>query len=289
MSDQGHGAQVSLRMISLAIALAAALLASACAQSGGLSLTTGSSPPEAQLSAAPVQGSELEKATEYWGKEYAKNPRDLKSALSYARNLKAGGQKTQAFAVIQQAAVFNGEDQELASEYGRLALDLGQVQVAEKVLARADDPAKPDWRILSARGTAFAKQSKYAEAIPFYERALALSPDQPSLLSNLAMAYAAQGQAAKAEPILRRAAEMKGADSKVQKNLALVLALQGKYDEAKATAARELSPEVAAADTEVIRKIVGIEPQKSSMQASAPAIVTTGSIGSWATVVAPRR
>ena len=41
-----------------------------------------------------------EKATDYWGKKFAKNPRDLKSALNYARNLKAMGQKRRAISVL---------------------------------------------------------------------------------------------------------------------------------------------------------------------------------------------
>ena len=45
-----------------------------------------------------------EKATDYWGKKFAKNPRDLKSALNYARNLKAMGQKRRAIIVLQHTA-----------------------------------------------------------------------------------------------------------------------------------------------------------------------------------------
>jgi len=285
MSDEKHERRRrTSRSLGLASALTAALVAGACAQTGELGLTTGTSGPSAQGTPAPNQSrAELEKATEYWGKQYAKNPRDLNAALSYARNLKAGGQKQQAFAVVQQSAVFNGEDRELASEYGRLALDLGQVQVAQKVLAAADDPAKPDWRVVSARGTALAKQGKYTEAIPFYERALTLAPEQPSVLSNLALAYAAEGQADKAEPFVRRAAEMKNADPRVQHNLALVLALQGKYEEAREVGGRELAPDVAASDVAFIRQIVRVEPHRTAAQRAAE--IATGSVGPWTTTL----
>ena len=39
---------------------------------------------------------DLQKATDYWGKAYAENPRDLQTALNYARNLKAMGEKRRA-------------------------------------------------------------------------------------------------------------------------------------------------------------------------------------------------
>ena len=94
----------------------------------------------------------MQKATIYWGQQFAKNPADLKAALSYARDLKAMGQKKQALAVLQQASVFHGDDKELAGEYGRVALELDQVGAANQLLTVADDPTKPDWRIISARG-----------------------------------------------------------------------------------------------------------------------------------------
>ena len=149
--------------------------------------------------AVPADPRELQKATDYWGKAYAQSPRDLQAALNYARNLKAMGEKRRALGVLQQACLYHGESRELAGEYGRLALDLDQVKVAKQLLAMADDPGKPDWRIISARGAALAKEGNYNEAIPLFERALALSQNQPSVLSNLALAYAMNGEPGKAE------------------------------------------------------------------------------------------
>ena len=199
---------------------------------------------------------ELEKAIEYWGKESTKNPRDLKAAINYAKNLKAAGQKEQALNVLQGASMFHGGNRELASEYGRLALDMGQTSLAQKLLEAADDPAKPDWKIISARGTAFAKQGQYKQAIPLYERALLLSPNQPSVVSNLAMAHAANGEAPRAEAMLRTVAEAPDSDPKVRQNLALVLGIQGKYDEARMVSAKDIPAENAAANVEYVRQMV---------------------------------
>ena len=44
---------------------------------------------------------------------------------------------------------------------------------------RAEDPLKPDWKIISAQGAAIAKQGRHRDAIPLFERALAFSPDNP--------------------------------------------------------------------------------------------------------------
>lgn len=255
-------------------AITAALLAGACSAGGTLESVEsilGTSQPSAsadrsepgrdsgqqppQVAQAATGNSELDRAITHWGKEYKKTPHDLKVALSYARNLKAAGQKDQAFSVLQGAALLHGDSKELASEYGRLALEYDHVAVAEKLLVMAEDPTKPDWKLTSARGTVLAKQGKYADAIPFYERALTMSPGQPSVLNNLAMAHAAGGDPAKAEEILRRVSAT-SRDPKLKQNLALVLGLQGKHDDAKAYSAQHLPPATANANVEFVRAMV---------------------------------
>jgi Flp pilus assembly protein TadD len=264
----------------LAAALSVGVLAGGCSGLGGL----GGLGKSAELSPITTQSttaaasadpkSELERAIQYWGRQHAQNPRDLKAALSYAKNLKANGQKAEALGVVQTASLYHGNNRELAGEYGRLALEAGQVGLAQKLLSVADDPTKPDWRIIGARGTALAKEGKYAEAIPFYERALKLEPERASLLSNLALAYAAQGEAAKAEPYLRRAAGQAESETKVNQNLALVLGLQGKYEEARQIAGLELAAEVAAADVAYMQKIARAAPKPftGTAVAEAPAL-----------------
>jgi Flp pilus assembly protein TadD len=259
----------------MAVCVAAGLLVSACSQSGELDLAA---VPQANQPAQSFGSnkSELEKATEYWGKAWAKSPRDPEAALNYARNLKALGQKQQALAVLQQAAGFNPSHRGINSEYGRLALEFDQISVAQKLLEQADDPANPDWRVLSARGTVLAKQGRYREAIPYYEKALTLAPNQASILNNLALAQAMLGHADNAEALLKQAAEAGGHEARVHQNLALVLGLQGKYDEAKLVAARELGPEAAAANVEYVRRIVKLEPRPMpTSQSVATASVTT--------------
>lgn len=249
--------------------LAACLMAGGCAQlpiPGAPDPLTLDGAKEAANKDALKEGtpqtqSELEKATDYWGKQYAANPHDLKIALNFARNLRAMGEKQRALAVLQQISIFHGDSRELAGEYGRLALELDQVVLAEKLLAAADDPVHPDWRVISAQGTVLAKKGKYAEAIPFYDRALTLAHDQPSVLSNLALATAMSGDPARAESLLRRAEAADGSSPKIRQNLALVLGLQGKYDEAKLIAARDIPMESAAENTSMLRKVVKLEPK----------------------------
>jgi Flp pilus assembly protein TadD len=264
----------TLKPLAILGALAAALMLGACAQSGEALqaefLSPKSAPAEpAKGDESKVAQTELEKATEYWGKKFREQPRDVEAAISYAKNLKAMGEKKQALAVVQQAAVFNGDDKKLASEYGRLALELEQISVAKQMLAVADDPTAPDWRVVSARGTVLAKEGKFAEAIDFYERALTLSQDQSSVMNNLAMAYAGNGDAAKAEAMLRQA-EAKGGSAKTRQNLALVLGLQGKFDESKTVSSADLGDAGAKSNSDYLRKMVKVDPVVNPV-VSAPA------------------
>ncbi len=257
----GHGGSELVRPLKFGVALcalSAAILVGACAQSGD-AFQLSSTPGSGNLAASDAQNdprSELDKAIAYWGQQYTKNPRDKNAAISYARNLKAAGQKEAALGVLQQVSLYHGHDRELASEYGRLAVEFGQLGLAHKLLTIADDPTRPDWRVISAKGTVLAKQGDYKGAIPYYEKALQLAPEQPSVLNNLAMALAAEGQPNRAEPLLRRALEDGSASPKVRQNLVVVLGLQGKYDEAKQAGLAEGN---AAANVDYLRRMVRLE------------------------------
>ena len=253
--------------------MATSLLLGGCAASSDLL------PGTATLASADTQAAdtldpeaELRKATEYWGQQHAKNPGDKTTGLNYARNLKAGGDKRQALVVLQNVFSMNKSDPEVAGELGRLALEFDQLSLASRALEVADVPDKPDWRVVSARGTVLAKQGQHKAAIAYFERALAISPNQPSVLNNLAMANAMSGNAQKAEQILRDLAQLNGAPTKVNQNLALVLGLQGKYDESKAAGAAAIPPDVAAANTEYLRQMVRLEPKHSPAPAPSTAV-----------------
>lgn len=237
-----------------------AVLAAACSKDAPLTGPLAGTPNEITTASAPgapdASRAELKKATEYWGGVFAKDPSDGQAAYNYARNLKAMGEKQQALAVLQSSATMNPMHRGILGEYGRLALEFDQVTLAEQLLEKADDPAQPDWRVISARGTAKAKQGLYGEAITFYERALHAAPEQPSVLSNLGLAYTMEGHPEKGEPLLKRAAALRNADQRVNQNLSLVLGVQGKYEEAKLQAQNGAAPEKGSDNVDYVRKIV---------------------------------
>ena len=279
------------------LAACTAIWLSGCAQTGGLlpgvqSRLADDTTTSATAATGKSSASELQKATTYWGDEFAKKPNDLNAALSFARNLKAMGEKQKAASVLQQASVLHSNDAELNGEYGRLALELDQVKLAGKLLEAADDPTKPDWKVISARGTVLAKQGKYKDAIPFYERALTLAQNHPSLLNNLALAHAMSGDPKKAEELLRQAAQSGSRSPKVNQNLALVLGLQGRYDEAKQVASQDISPDNAQSNSNYVRSMVRLDAKAAPGGTAKPFATTVAKaleaapVTNWETKVA---
>lgn len=232
--------------------------------------------------------SDADKAVAYWADAYARNQRDERATIGYARALKAAGEKEKALNMLQQAAINNPDLRPIASEQGRIALDLGQLDYAEKALARADDPTKPDWKVASARGTLAAKRGDRKSAITLFEQAQTLAPAEPSVLNNLALAYALDGRPAEAETLLKGAAGKGGDITKIRQNLALVLGVQGKFEEAKQVASNDLAKEQANANVAYLEKMVKATPVKLAGAKLAPAAsAAVADAGTWATTAEP--
>ena len=251
-------------LFAIALPVALGTLLSGCASSSSDTeslLTPASGGQEAtgslsNLGATPGANA----AREYWANALARNPRDDKAAIAYAKSLKAEGSKDKAMSVLQHAAMYNPDSTAVASEEGRLALDMGQTGLAEKLLNRANSDEQPDWRVLNALGTLEAQRGNKPSAKAYFERAARIAPNEPSVLNNLALTYALDGDPAKAEAMLRRAAAAGGDQTKVRQNLALVLGVQGKYDEAQQLATTGLDKSNSDANRAYLQKMVTATP-----------------------------
>ncbi|TVR08321.1 MAG: hypothetical protein EA385_10375 [Salinarimonadaceae bacterium] len=215
--------------------------------------TTGSIDPRAS---ATMSEDALRAHAQSLAERNARDPNDARVAVAYASVLRRLDQRAQAVAVLQTAAIRNGNDMELMGAYGRALSDVGRLEEAEAVLARAHLPERPDWRILSAQGTVADQRGDHARAQGFYEAALRIQPDEPSVMSNLGLSLALTNRLTEAEATLAKAAADPRADQRVRQNLALVYGLQGKFKEAETTLARDLTPTEVASSMDSIRAMV---------------------------------
>ena len=234
---------------------AAALLALLAGALAGCK-TTGSTETTDSIYPASRSEADWRRDSEALAEKFRANPRDPDNAVRYAQALRATGQRTQAAAVLETAALHNPTDKVLLGAYGRALADAGNFKQALDVLERAHTPDQPDWRILSVQGAVMDQMGRHGEAQRYYASALRIMPDEPSVLSNLGLSYALSKDLKRAEDTLRRASAKGGADKRVRQNLALVVGLQGRFQEAETIARSDLPPTEAAANVAYLRQML---------------------------------
>lgn len=210
----------------------------------------------ASSAAMPTDEASLRRFSEEWGRRYDNNPKDRATAMTYARSLHALDQNAQAVAVLQGLAIQYPEDMKVLGAYGKALADSGQLKQAAEVLEKAHTPERPDWSVLSTQGSIADQIGDHDGARGYYQAALKIRPNEPTVLSNLGLSYALARNLPRAEETLRLAADQPSADKRVRQNLALVLALQGKFGEAEELSRRDLSPMDAAQNVASIRQMI---------------------------------
>ena len=235
--------------VSLAALLAGAL--AGCKTTRSVDTTGSVSAP-----AAPRSEADWRRDSAALGERFRANPRDPDVAIRYAQALRATGQRTQAAAVLETAALHHPEHKPLLGAFGRALADAGSYKQALGVLERAHSPDQPDWRILSVQGAVLDQLGRHEEAQRYYASALRIVPDEPSVLSNLGLSYALAKDLKRAEETLRRAADRGGADNRVRQNLALVVGLQGRFQEAETIAQADLPRDQAAENVAYLRRMM---------------------------------
>jgi len=260
------------------------IIVSACAGSGGLTTASLAPSPEpattlGQRTTDHVSTSHLASIAKTPGQTAASGATNGATAgdselatLKKAHQLRLAGKKAKALKTLDEAE--NSETSPtLVKQRGMLALELGQLAKAEKLLTRARDDFDADWRVHSALGATMSSRGNQQAAQLELSKALKLSPDHPSILNNLALSYALDGNHDQAEKLLRRAAHDANSKTKTKQNLALILGLNGDVKEAKRMSSLVLPSDKANANVAYFasRKL---KPSKVSKAAPRPTSVT---------------
>ncbi len=203
----------------------------------------------------------------FWAREYSVDATDTDAGVRLAASLRAVGQFNEAAQTAQQVLVVDPNNYDALLETARAFVASGQGFYAIDPAKRAQKINGRDWRPVSLLGVALGKVGREEEAQVAYQQALALSPENPAVLSNMAMTLAAKGQGAQAEALLRRAAARPDASVQVRQNLTLVLGLEGKFDEAEKLLREDLPPEAADNNLAYLKSLAGGETTSRSWDA----------------------
>jgi serine/threonine protein kinase/Flp pilus assembly protein TadD len=169
-------------------------------------------------------------------------------------------QLTSAFTVLGQVHAISGEN-ELAIHEFRHAMELdgqatgalsgladvyrrtGRIRDAEDALRRASLIRSSDWAGHNVLGNFYEHYGRIDDAVVEYKKALALTPDNPAIYSNLSIAYMDLGTLpglSMAATMLEKAASL-GASDAVYTNLGFLLILERRYQDAIAACQRAVT------------------------------------------------
>ncbi|MFN4295284.1 MAG: tetratricopeptide repeat protein [Brevundimonas sp.] len=181
----------------------------------------------------------------FWSREAELNPNDPVAGVRLAQALRELGRHDRAAEAAQGVLMVQPGNVDAMLEVGRAHIARGQAFYGIATLEQARDAAPDDWRPLSLLGVAYQQVRRPGDAQAAWTAALRLSPENPTVLSNMAMAMVSGGDSGGAEPLLRRAVAQPGATLQMRQNLALVLGLNGNRAEAEQILRRHLPPEQA--------------------------------------------
>jgi len=143
----------------------------------------------------------------------------------------------------------------------------GQQDEARKIFTEAADEGDQSPAVIEALGKAHLQIKQYEKAVLFFEKAIALAPQQGSLHLNLALAHQSGGDAGKAVEIYQTLLKARSNSANIKNNLALLLATTPDDSVRDGQAALKLASEVIA---------VAGENHPSPLDALGSALAETG-------------
>jgi Flp pilus assembly protein TadD len=194
----------------------------------------------------------------FWANQVALDPTDAQAGVEFAAALRLMGRMPEAVQASQKALIVAPNSLDALLESARDYIGLNQGFYAIEPLKRAMAQAPRDWRPLSLMGIAREQNQQPDDAHAAYLQALALSPDNPAVLSNLALWCATHHDTAQAETLLRRAVAQPGATPRERQNLALVLGMEGKLADAEHIMRDDLPPNIANNNLSYLKAVSGV-------------------------------
>jgi len=180
----------------------------------------------------------------FWSREFDRDPTDAVAGVELAVALRLLGRYEEAAETAGRVLVLHPDNQSALLESARGYIEMDKGFYALEPLKKAQAAAPRDWTVYMLEGVAHEQNEQPDDARAAYLQALALSPNNPAVLSNLALWYAKRGDTCQAEKLLRTASAQPTANAQERQNLALVLGMEGRFSEAEQLMRQDLPPPV---------------------------------------------
>lgn len=250
-------------------------------------------PTTTMPSSAPAQGfhkassSEVQQALRsdpltqaaFFANQFEHDPTDAQMGLYLSNALRGIGRNGEAADAAHKVLIFQPNNTDVLLAAARAHIADGNAFYAIDPLQRLIELKPSSWQAYSLLGVAYDQGKRPDDAQAAWATALKLSPNNASVLTNIAMSKVTDGDLAGAEPLLRTAVAQKDATVQIRQNLALVLGLEGKMDEAEKLMRQDLPPDQADANLAWLQANQG-QGQGKGTAVKLPASNTSRSWGS---------
>ena len=221
------------------------------AMTGAAPAAVDTAPAFKKASAADIQAmlrSDPLTQAAYFAEQFDHDPTDAQMGLRLSNALRALGRNTEAADTAHKVLLFAPNNVDVLMAAARAHIADNNAFYAIDPLQQIITLKPKDWQAYSLIGVAYDQVKRTDDAQVAWATALKLSPNNATVLTNIAMAKVQAGDLAGAEPLLRTAAAQKDATLQVRQNLALVLGLEGKMAEAEKLLRQDLPPQQADAN-----------------------------------------
>jgi Flp pilus assembly protein TadD len=199
-------------------------------------------------------------AANYYRTAFAGKPDSAEAAVGLMQSLRVIGGLDEANTVADQAVAAEPKSEPVLAEAGKVKLAFGAIAASIDLLQRASAEDAKDWRVRSALGLCYDRLGDFGKADASYKAALAISPDNASILNNYGLSRVMANDLPGARELLQRAVLLPNADIRVRQNLALVYALSGDMGKAEELTRRDLPPALVGATLEYYRQLAAAAP-----------------------------
>ncbi len=217
--------------------------------------STGTQSELIPVAAQAERSHSYEEAAKIYASLLAQEPNNRNYRLNLARNLRYSGQ-TQTAIDLLTAPETPQDDPMMMLELGKSYLAADQLNLARPLLEKTKRSAPLNWEMPMTLGVVLDYMNENAAAQEEYKAALQLSPDNPTILNNLALSLAQEGKLDEAISTMQRATDQQSAQAQSRQNLAFLLALKGKPEEAERLVRKDLPPNMAENNVNYYRSLV---------------------------------